>query len=74
MLTSFKQTGPPASNRAMQVRILPSVPIPEFSGPSLEQVPKAKEPSRHFVEVEKASASLVGTANFRNPVSKTQPP
>ena len=33
--------------------------------PSVPTVPRAKESSRHPVEVEKASASLVGTASSR---------
>ncbi len=57
MLASFKKTGPLASNQAMQVQVLPSVPL---------QVPKVKETNRHPVEVEKASASLVGTASLRS--------
>ena len=57
MLTSFNQIGLLASNQGMRVQVLPSVP---------DLVPKAKETSRHPVEVEQASASLVGTASLRS--------
>ncbi len=57
MLASFNKTGPLASNQAMQVQVLPPVPT---------LVPRVKETNRHPVEVEKASASLVGTASLRS--------
>ncbi len=57
MLASFKKTGHLASNQAMQVQVLPSVPL---------LVPRVKETNRHPVEVEKASASLVGIASLRS--------
>lgn len=57
MLASFKQIGHLASNQAMRVQGLPPVPF---------LVPRVKETNHHPVEVEKASASLVGTASLRS--------
>lgn len=57
ILASFKQIGHLASNQAMWVQALPPVPF---------LVPRVKETNHHPVEVEKASASLVGTASLRS--------